>query len=254
VDSRQDPYCHTGLIYQLFINHTMKNLSLVSALLCMSFFANAQSNVINQTGPVGIGTTTPVAGSYLHVYRNVAGQYGPLIMVQDALSGGFSQLGIKGTARTFHLGVGNTGAAFGLSDKFYIWDQNASLPRIVVDANGSVGIGTTNINATYKLFVEGAIRTRKVKVDQLTWPDFVFDKTYRLLPLTELEKFIAANHHLPDVPSAATVAKDGLDLGDNQATLLKKIEELTLYLIEQNKRIDAQDKTIEELKSKCSTK
>jgi hypothetical protein len=104
--------------------------------------------------------------------------------------------------------------------------------------NGNVGIGTTSItDAGYKLYVETGIRTRKVKVDQATWPDYVFYDGYKLPPLPEVESFIKKNNHLPGVPSAAEVKKEGLDLGEGQAVLLKKIEELTLYVIEQNKKI-----------------
>lgn len=63
----------------------------------------------------------------------------------------------------------------------------------------------------------------------------------------QVEKFIASNKHLPDVPSAATVAKDGVDLGENQVVLLKKIEELTLYIIQQNKEMQEQKNRVEEL-------
>ncbi len=206
----------------------------------------AQTNVIGSTGAVGIGTTSPSTGVYLHVNRNVTGNYYPLLLLEDGLGGGFTQLGIKGTGRTFHIGVGNTGASFGLSNKFFIWDQNANSPRLVIDANGSVGIGTTSINNTYKLFVEGAIRARKLKIDQLTWPDYVFHVAYELRSLPEVERYIHIHHHLPDVPSAAEIEQEGLDVGETQAILLRKIEELTLYLIDQNKAmIKIQDEVID---------
>ncbi len=111
--------------------------------------------------------------------------------------------------------------------------------RMLIDWNGQVGIGTTNIHdRTFKLYVETGIRTRKIKVDQSTWSDYVFDKGFVLSPLSEVERFIKKYRHLPDVPSATEVAKEGVDLGENQAVLLKKIEELTLYIIEQQKQID----------------
>lgn len=227
------------------------NKTLIILVVCLiaqqSLFS--QSNVIGTTGPVGIGTTSPITGSYLHVYRNVTGQYNPLIMVQDALAGGFTQFGLKGTGRTYHIGVGNTGSAFGLSNRFFIWDQNASLPRLVIDANGSVGIGTTNIDNTYKLFVEGGIRSRKLKVDQSAWPDYVFDTAYQLRPLAAVQEFIDQKKHLPDVPSAQEVEKEGLDIGETQAVLLRKIEELTLYIIELNKRLEELEKTNNEAAS-----
>lgn len=209
--------------------------------------AFSQTNVIGSTGAVGIGITTPSAGTWLHVYRKVTGNYNPLLILQDSLAGGFTQMALKGTARTFHIGVGNSGASFGLSNKFFIWDQNASLPRLVIDANGSMGIGTTNIDNSHKLFVEGAIRCRKLKVDQDSWPDYVFDTSYAFRSLPELEQYISIHKHLPDVPSAQTIAAQGVDVGETQATLLRKIEELTLYVIEQNKTMIEQRQRIEQL-------
>jgi len=88
-------------------------------------------------------------------------------------------------------------------------------------------------------------------------PDYVFAPNYALRPLAEVERFVRQNSHLPEVPSAAEVAKDGLALGEMNATLLKKVEELTLYLIEQNKQIleqknliNEQNKRIEKLEKK----
>jgi hypothetical protein len=116
-----------------------------------------------------------------------------------------------------------------------------------VNANGVVGIGTTITNETgYKLFVETGIRTRTVKVDALTWSDYVFHANYRLRPLSEVEQYIKQNGHLPEVPSEEEVKKEGINLGDNQATLLKKIEELTLYVIEQNKKQENQEKLMQQ--------
>jgi hypothetical protein len=114
-----------------------------------------------------------------------------------------------------------------------------------ISQTGRVGIGTTNINdANYKLFVETGIRTRKVKVDVSTWADYVFSPSYKLPSLKEVEAFIKKNNHLPDVPSEAEVKKEGLDLGQNQAVLLRKIEELTLYIIDQNNRIENLEKRL----------
>jgi len=119
--------------------------------------------------------------------------------------------------------------------------------------NGNVGIGTININdASYKLFVETGIRTRKLKVEapNVPWPDYVFHKDYKLSSLKEIEKFIKQNNHLPNVPSAKEVEKNGIDLGDNQALLLKKIEELTLIIIAQNKKLEKQNNRIKKLELK----
>jgi hypothetical protein len=112
---------------------------------------------------------------------------------------------------------------------------------------GNVGIGTRN-TGTSKLAVEGTIAARRVKVTQSgTWPDFVFEPAYKLPSLQELETYININKHQPEVPSAAEVAKDGQDVGEMNRILLQKIEELTLHLIEQEKKIVAQQVQINQL-------
>jgi hypothetical protein len=119
---------------------------------------------------------------------------------------------------------------------------------LIYDNGTSVGIGTSNVNETgYKLFVETGIRSRKVRVDQNTWSDYVFNDNYDLPSLLEVELFIDRHKHLPDVPSTKEVQANGLDLGSNQAILLKKIEELTLYIIEQNKKMEEQEKRFQHL-------
>jgi hypothetical protein len=84
-------------------------------------------------------------------------------------------------------------------------------------------------------------------VTQLAWPDFVFDSSYHLLSLEEVEKFIIENHHLPGIPSASTVEEEGVCLGDVQSKLLQKIEELTLYCIVQQKLIKALESRLTDL-------
>jgi hypothetical protein len=81
------------------------------------------------------------------------------------------------------------------------------------------------------------------------WPDYVFSKQYQLPSLTEVENFINQNSHLPGIPSAAEVEKKGIDVGSNQAAQLKKIEELTLYIIQQDKELKSLKQEIEELKT-----
>ncbi|WP_207515625.1 hypothetical protein [Longitalea luteola] len=105
-----------------------------------------------------------------------------------------------------------------------------------VAINSAVGIGTTDTKG-HKLAVAGTALFTKVTVKALPWADYVFNSNYRLRPLSEVEQYIKQHNHLPEVPSAAEVEKNGISIGDNQATLLKKIEELTLYVIEQEKQI-----------------
>ncbi|MVT07831.1 hypothetical protein [Chitinophaga tropicalis] len=102
--------------------------------------------------------------------------------------------------------------------------------------NGSVAIGTTD-PGEYKLAVKGSIGATKVKVTLTGWADFVFEPAYKLPSLSELDTYIKANKHLPGVPSATEVEKNGIDLGEMNKVLLQKIEELTLHLIDMKKEI-----------------
>lgn len=101
---------------------------------------------------------------------------------------------------------------------------------------GNVGIKTTNPN--YDLEVNGTVRaTTFSAVSPPSWPDFVFRKSYELITLEELEEHIDEKGHLPEIPSEAEVAEDGINLGEMDAKLLQKIEELTLYMIDLNKEV-----------------
>jgi Leucine-rich repeat (LRR) protein len=119
---------------------------------------------------------------------------------------------------------------------------------IYCDGLGGVGIGTRKTQG-FRLSVEGKIRASDiVKVyPKGQWSDFVFAKNYKLRPLSEVESFIKINGHLPEIPSAAEVEKDGVELGSMDAKLLQKIEELTLYMIESTKRDEAIGKKMKEL-------
>jgi hypothetical protein len=157
-----------------------------------------------------------------------------------------STLGGSSTAGWSLTGNNDANAKLGTIGSNDLPFITGNVEQMRIGANGNVGIGTTAISGNYKLSVEGTIRTRKVRVDPNTWADYVFESDYKLRPLKEVEQFIQQNKHLPEVPSAAEVKKEGLDVGDNQAVLLKKIEELTLYVIEQNKRLDEQQKMLQQ--------
>ena len=103
---------------------------------------------------------------------------------------------------------------------------------------GTVGIGTATVPMGYRMAVDGNIVAEEIQIQLSdTWPDYVFEEDYDLKPLSEVEAFVKTNKHLPDVPSAKEVAKEGQRLGEMNAILLKKVEELTLYLIEQQETI-----------------
>lgn len=120
---------------------------------------------------------------------------------------------------------------------------------MVMDVNnGSVAIGSTNANPAYKLSVNGSIRAKEVVVES-GWADFVFENDYKLMPLVEVENYIKNNKHLPNVPSALEVKENGVKVGEIEATLLQKIEELTLYAIESKKQVDALQNKIKVLET-----
>jgi hypothetical protein len=104
-----------------------------------------------------------------------------------------------------------------------------------VNFTGNVGIGT--MSPQEKLVVKGKVVAEEIKVQAVKWPDYVFKPEYKLPSLAETEKFIKAHGHLPDVPKATDVEANGVSLGEMNKILLKKVEELTLHLIDQQKQI-----------------
>jgi len=133
----------------------------------------------------------------------------------------------------------------GLSEFFFIHPEaTTAYDNLLVNysPNGNVGIGT--INPTEQLSVKGKIRAHEIKVETSNWPDYVFKADYKLPSLTETEQFIKQHGHLREVPNASEVEADGVSLGEMNKILLKKIEELTLQVIELNKKVDRQEERI----------
>jgi len=192
-------------------------------------------NSLTSNGKVGIGTVTPhypLAVNGFAATETVNG-------LQSAF------IGRNSTTSTNQFLIGTNNAVTGTevndlslyvygSNNMRFWTNNVEKMRI--DGNGNVGIGTTNTSG-YRLSVDGDIRAKKLKVTQTGWPDYVFEPTYDLRPLATLERYLHKYKHLPDVPSAKEIEENGVDVGATQAVLLRKIEELTLYVIEQEKRI-----------------
>jgi hypothetical protein len=125
-------------------------------------------------------------------------------------------------------------------------DQLKLNGKVAIGGNGTTAFGTipTTVGgisvSTYNLFVKGGILTEEMRVGLAsTWADYVFSKDYNLKPLSEVEAFIAKNKHLPNVPSAAQVKEEGINVGEMAKIQQEKIEELTLYIIAQNKRLEA---------------
>lgn len=215
---------------------------------------------IRNEGYIGIGTKNP--DTYLSITQSTSsGNYGgyPAIEVNNpnTIGNAVSALVLRsGTVSA----AGLVGAIGGLQCKSidnatqltWLRSYAAAYPIYIgynqtdlAVNNGKVGIGTTN--PVEKLSVEGTILAKKVKVSQASadWPDYVFNEDYPLMPLDSVEAFIQTNSHLPEIASASEVSKTGIDLGDNQTKLLQKIEELTLYIIQQNKTIESLNKRLE---------
>lgn len=108
---------------------------------------------------------------------------------------------------------------------------------MIIKDGGNIGMGTDN-PGDYRLAVNGNVKARKIVISVSGWSDYVFNADYQLRSIPALTSFIRKNKHLPDIPSARDVQEKGIDLGDTQALLLKKIEELTLYLIKQDEKIN----------------
>lgn len=130
------------------------------------------------------------------------------------------------------------------SNKLYIENSSSSTPLVYGDfsddllaVNGRMGIGTTNVDTTLALKVNGTIKAKEVLISLSGFPDYVFSPDYNLRSLGEVETYIKTNSHLPDIPSEAEVIKNGISLGEMDAKLLQKVEELTLYLLEINKEV-----------------
>jgi hypothetical protein len=136
------------------------------------------------------------------------------------------------------------------------WIVCSTLPpyscSIFSSNTGAVGVGTTNPDQ--KLTVKGKIHAEEVIVDlNVPAADYVFAKDYSLMPLHKVEQYVKTNSHLPDVPSATEIKDKGLSMGEMQNKLLQKIEELTLYAIEQNKKMEIQQNEIQALKKEIQT-
>ncbi len=175
---------------------------------------------LSVAGSIGIGTTSPIRTLDVHGY--ISSTDG--VSRTELVNGG--GVGYVGTQSSHPLGL-----------------QTNNTEQVRIMVNGNVGIGT--INPTERLSVNGNVKAKKLIVTQTGWPDYVFAPQYELKPLSVVESFIKKYKHLPDIPSEKEVAEQGLDVGQTEALLLKKIEEFSLYLIALNKKIEKQEKQIQ---------
>ena len=205
---------------------------------------------INNSGNVGIGEPNPgsnlvvkgTGGSSVFVLTdNGASGYRQTFRTNSggSLSWNWGEVGNESTYMSIILQGGQN--QWDNKTRDLVFRSTAKNPIMVLGAStGNVGIGTTDTKG-YKLAVAGSagvIAEKFVVKQQINWPDYVFQEEYKLCSLIDLEMFIKKHSHLPEVPSAEEVKSTGLDLGETQTLLLKKIEELTLYVIELNKKIE----------------
>lgn len=195
---------------------------------------------ITENGNVGIGTTNPSNNQGWDRVLDVAGADNSKILTTCANS-------------TFKTGIFSHNSWYG-GGGFIGTENDHNLhlivgyaPKVSILTNGNVGIGTTN--PTSKLSVAGNINSREVKVTVDAGADFVFESNYDLPTLAFLDNYITENKHLPEIASAKEMQANGINLSEMNIKLLQKMEEMTLYMIQQDKKINAQSKEIATFKN-----
>jgi hypothetical protein len=178
--------------------------------------------VIKSNGSLGIGTQNPEAGV------DISREAGDFLRFSYGNTGNY-WMGIQ----SYLVEAGNIGY------KYRTTNDGVTIDAMVITGDGRMGIGTTN--PAHKLAVNGTIKAKEIIVETTGWSDYVFADDYTLAPLTEVEAHIKEHKHLPGIPSASQVAEQGVSVGEMQAKLLAKIEELTLHQIAQEKRAREQE-------------
>lgn len=197
------------------------------------------SMALNTTGSdnIAIGTSA--------LFDNTTGNFNTVIGSQAGK--------LKQGSNNIYIGynAGTAASATTEDNKLYIANSNTATPLIYGDFSAKfVSIGdvdpakraSANTSGGYNLLVKGGILTEKVKValaSSADWADYVFEPSYQLMTLEEVESFTKVNKHLPNVPSADEMLTNGLDVNETSKMFMEKIEELTLYMIELNKEIKA---------------
>lgn len=201
---------------------------------------NSTNSLVLQSngGFVGIGTANPLHPLHLYAASNQRSRFQFSETTVDLVDYGTAASGFSNSAGIF---VGGKDAllmsSHGYNMRFVTNESGSFIERMRILPNGNVGIGATNPSS--KLEVNGTIKTKEVNVTATGWADYVFGPEYKLMPLSEVEAFIQKNGHLPNMPSEKEVLEgQGVNLLEMNIKLLEKIEELTLYMISQEKVIN----------------
>ena len=223
--------------YTLEVDSSIHNTNVSSAGAMAVDVNSGRAFTINGFGNVGIGTSNPNNGKLVVLQTQNINQGGIVIKANSTL-------------QSTYLWMDS-------NNIMHIDNANNASRNIVFNGNGSgnVGIGTTTLDTGYKLTVKGNVSSREVRVTATAGgADFVFEDDYNLPSLETVENFIKDKKHLPEIPSAKEMEENGINLAEMNIKLLQKVEELTLYIIEQEKRINAQEKSIKALESKLEKK
>lgn len=261
-----------------------RNCDLVGSTVTSPTWANGPNKIFSECPEVkvGIGTINPsrnldVIGdikAYSHIWAN-----GSLSVGADLNT--FSKCYIVNNNRTAAIHVktaGNTQAyqrlmyfeydnadtkifevqntasghtAFSLKANGEMDIHNGTAPIFHLGTDGKLSLGNGTMQ-TFQVETTGMIRGRRMKLDLNTWADYVFEPTYQLMPLSEVEAFVKKEKHLPNVPSEQELKADGADVMEMNKILMEKVEELTLYLIQQNKNSEELKLQVEALKVKVA--
>jgi len=254
----------------LYANPTTTNVGIGTAAPTQKLDVNGN---IKTSGTLYFSSISGTSGSF-------SGGYGDKLSISAGGQGGggtstFWEQGLKIAAFNTYMRLGAYSGVSGFSGSAVIGEVDASgsdlgvfggigkqlvlgankSRHMTIESSGKVTISdpgvTLNVGnalpSSFRLFVQDGILTEKLKVSpkntaDWSWPDYVFSKSYKLNSLDSVETFINKNSHLPDVPSAKEIGTNGFDVAEMDAKLLRKVEELTLYVIDMNKKLNEQEK------------
>jgi hypothetical protein len=203
------------------------------------------------SGPLlGIGTSTPFAELTVNGTIGFSNNSKPLLYIYQSDSPNPDKPLIAHSPNNTASGI----AYRDTLEQFVFAHENTTAPGLVIDLNDAwMAINTDTPKPGYSLSVNGRVVCEEVLVqDSANWPDYVFADDYPLPPLETVESHIRTYHRLPGIPSAAEIKTNGFSIGATQKQLMEKIEELTLYMIQQEKRLTAQERRIQELQQQLS--